>query len=290
MVITKGCIDGSLLRLAMDTFTLSQFQLSDKVAIVTGGAGIIGSHFCKGLADAGAQVAVVDINIDSARDLASTIGNKYDVKASGYECDVSRPDSVKLAVSEITQDFGHVDILINNAATKSDDLEAFFSSFEDYELEQWRKIMAVDIDGMFLMAQAVGKQMKLQKTGGSITQISSVYGIVAPDQRIYDGAMYEGHKINSPAAYSVAKAGVIGLTKHLAAYWAREGIRVNSITPGGVESGQNESFISNYSNRVPMNRMAQAAEIVGAAIYLSSSASSYVTGQNIIIDGGLTVW
>ena len=113
---------------------------------------------------------------------------------------------------------------------------------------------------------------------------------MAPDQRIYDGAVYEGHKINSPAAYSVAKAGVIGLSKYLAAYWASEGIRVNSITPGGVESGQNELFKSNYSRRVPLNRMAQAHEMVGAAVYLSSDASSYVTGQNIIVDGGLSAW
>ncbi len=269
---------------------MGHFELKDKVAIVTGGAGIIGEHFCRGLAEAGAQIAIFDLNTDSAKDLATAISEEFAVNAKGYSCDVSSADNVKSSVSNVVLDFGQVDILINNAATKSDNLSAFFASFEDYELEQWRKIMAVDIDGMFLMAQAVGAQMKTQKTGGSITQISSIYGVMAPDQRIYDGAFYEGHKINSPAAYSVAKAGVIGLSKYLAAYWASEGIRVNSITPGGVESGQNDLFKSNYSRRVPMNRMAKAHEMVGAAVYLSSDASSYVTGQNIIVDGGLSVW
>ncbi len=269
---------------------MSQFQLNEKVAIVTGGAGLLGSNFCKGLAGAGADLAIVDLNIDYAIELAQGISKQFNVKAFGYKCDVSSASNVKDTVSEVVRDFGKVDILINNAATKSDNLEAFFSSFEEYQLEQWQKIMSVDIDGMFLMAQAIGKQMKIQKSGGSITQISSIYGIMAPDQRIYDGAIYEGRAINSPAAYSVAKAGVIGLSKYLATYWATEGIRVNSITPGGVESGQNELFKSNYSNRVPMGRMAQANEMVGAVLYLSSDASSYVTGQNIVVDGGLSAW
>ena len=138
---------------------MSHFELNEKVAIVTGGAGIIGKHFCRGLAEAGAQIAIVDLNIDSARDLATAISEEFAVIAQGYGCDVSSAHDVKSTVSKIVQDFGHVDVLINNAATKSDNLSAFFASFEDYELEQWRKIMSVDIDGMFLVAQAVGAQM-----------------------------------------------------------------------------------------------------------------------------------
>ena len=150
--------------------------------------------------------------------------------------------------------------------------------------------MAVNIDGMFLVAQAVGNQMVKQGKGGSIIQTASIYGILASDKRIYEGSFYLGRQINNPGVYTTSKAAVVGLTKYLAAYWADKGIRVNTLIPGGVESGQNEIFKERYSARVPLGRMAQADELVGALIFLASDASSYVTGQNIIVDGGLSVW
>lgn len=150
--------------------------------------------------------------------------------------------------------------------------------------------MSVNLDGMFLVAQAVGKQMILQEKGGSIIQTASIYGVMAPDQRIYENSFYMGRQINTPAIYATSKAGVIGLTKYLASYWAKRGIRVNTLSPGGTESGQNDEFVHRYSSRVPMNRMAKADEMVGALLYLASDASSYVTGQNIVVDGGLECW
>ncbi len=150
--------------------------------------------------------------------------------------------------------------------------------------------MAVNVEGMVHMAQAVGKHMIAGKISGSIIQTASIYGVVAPDQRIYEGSEYLGREINTPAVYSASKGAVLALTRHLATYWAKYGIRVNSLTPGGVESGQNETFKRLYANRVPLGRMAQADEMVGAALFLASEASSYVTGQNIIVDGGLTAW
>ena len=150
--------------------------------------------------------------------------------------------------------------------------------------------MAVNLDGMFLVAQAVGKQMVTQGKGGSIIQTASIYGIMAPDQRIYQGSFYLERQINTPAVYSASKAGVIGLTKYLSTYWAGHKIRVNSLTPGGVESGQNDEFKRRYSERIPLKRMAEPNEMVGALIYLASDASSYVTGQNIVVDGGLSAW
>ena len=266
------------------------FDLSGKVAVVTGGVGILGQHFCAGLAASGACVALIDIQDEKVNEAANLLSKSYGVKAIGYGCDVSDSVSVKRTVDKIIKDFGKIDILHNNAAGKSDDLDAFFAPFEEYSLEQWRKIMSVNLDGMFLVAQAVGKQMVAQGTGGSIIQTASIYGVIAPDQRIYEGSLYLDRKINTPAVYSASKAGVIGLTKHLAAYWAEKNIRVNSLTPGGIESGQNEQFKRNYSARVPMGRMASANEIVGALLYLASDASSYVTGQNIIVDGGLACW
>lgn len=266
------------------------FDLSGKVAVVTGAAGILGQYFCAGLASTGACVALIDIQEEKANEAAMALSKSYGAKAIGYGCDVSNSASVRTTIGNIIKDFGKIDILHNNAAGKSDNLEEFFAPFEEYSLEQWRQIMSINLDGMFLVAQAVGKQMVAQGTGGSIIQTASIYGVMAPDQRIYEGSLYLDRKINTPAVYSASKAGVIGLTKHLAAYWAEKNIRVNSLTPGGVESGQNEQFKKNYSARIPMGRMAKADEMVGALLYLASDASSYVTGQNLIVDGGLDCW
>jgi NAD(P)-dependent dehydrogenase (short-subunit alcohol dehydrogenase family) len=266
------------------------FDLHGKTAIVTGGAGILGRRFCAGLAEFGADVAVIDIDAKAAKDIAGGLIEQFGVKSIGIGCDITKPDSVKDIVEQVVSSLGNIHILHNNAASKSDDLDAFFAPFEEYSLKQWREIMAVNIDGMFLVAQAVGKHMVERGDGGSIIQTSSIYGIMAPDQRIYEGSFHMDRSINTPAVYSTSKAAVIGLTKYLAAYWADKGIRVNTLTPGGVESGQNETFKQRYSARIPLGRMAKADEMVSALIYLASDASSYVTGQNIIVDGGLTVW
>lgn len=266
------------------------FDLSGKTALVTGASGILGRHFCAGLAEAGAAIALIDIREDAVQELAAELSSKYGIKALGFVCDVSNPQSVSRMVEQAVGAFGGIDILHNNAAGKSDDLDAFFAPFEDYSFEQWRQIMAVNLDGMFLVAQGVGKQMVRQGHGGSIIQTSSIYGLMGPDQRIYEGSHYMGRQINTPAVYSASKAGVIGLTQYLATYWADKGIRVNTIAPGGAESGQNDEFKRRYSARIPMGRMALAYEIVGALLYLASDASSYVTGQTIAVDGGLAAW
>ena len=266
------------------------FDLSSKTALVTGGAGILGKHFCAGLAESGAEVAVVDLQKGAAVELARTLRQQYGVQAIGIGCDVSAPESVKAMVDRVVDQLGEIHILHNNAAGKSTNLDAFFSPFEDYSLDQWRKIMSVNLDGMFLVAQAVGKHMVAHGKGGSIIQTASIYGVMAPDNRIYEGSLYLGKQINTPAVYAASKAAVIGLTKYLATYWANKGIRVNTLTPGGTESGQNDEFKRRYAARIPMNRMATAHEMVGALLYLASDASSYVTGQNIIVDGGLNAW
>ena len=264
--------------------------LRKKNAIVTGGAGFLGKHFCEALARAGVNVAVVDLDAKMAQAFAKSLVVKFKVKAVGIGCDVSSQASVKKMVSEAVKALGSIDILHNNAASKSENLDAFFASFEDYSLEEWRKIMGVNVDGMFLVAQAVGRQMIKQKKGGSIIQTASIYGIMAPDHRIYEGSFYLGRQISSPAVYSASKGAVVALTKYLAAYWAKHHIRVNTLTPGGVESGQNKTFKKKYSNRIPLGRMARADEMVGAVLYLASDASSYVTGHNLIVDGGLNAW
>lgn len=266
------------------------FDLSGKTAIVTGGVGILGQHFCRALAEFGANVAVVDLDEERAGALAREIEGDSGVGAIGIACDIASPESVKSMVETVVEKLGPVHVLHNNAASKSADLDKFFAAFEDYSLEEWRRIMSVNIDGMFLVAQAVGAQMIRQNVGGSIIQTSSVYGIRASDKRIYEGSHYLGRQISNPVVYSTSKAAVLGLTRHLAADWAEYGIRVNTLVPAGVSSGQNDEFKRRYSNRVPLARMAQPEEMVGAVVYLASDASSYVTGQQIVVDGGLSAW
>lgn len=265
---------------------LKKFQLDGKVALVTGGAGILGQHFCDGLLQAGAKVAVVDLDEEKARSIAVALGER----AFGFGCDVACAKSVKRCVDAVVSHFGSIDILHNNAATKSNDVRAFFAPFEEYSLETWREVMSVNIDGMFLMAQAVGREMILQGRGGTVIQTSSIYGLLGPDPRIYQGSDYLGGPINTPAVYSASKAAVVGLTKWLATNWASAGIRVNCLVPGGVSSGQNSVFSEQYSARVPLGRMAMADEMVPMLVYLASDASSYVTGQVMMVDGGLSTW
>ena len=266
------------------------FSLDGKTALVTGACGILGQRFCHGLAEMGANIAVVDLSAETSQEFAEELTRAYSIKAVGVACNVSSPEQVKNMLRVVLDTLGEVHILHNNAAGKSEDLEAFFAPFEEYTLHEWQKIMSVNLDGMFLVAQAVGKQMIAQGKGGSIIQTASIYGIMAPDQRIYEGSFYLNRRINTPAVYSASKAGVVGLSKYLATYWAGQEIRVNTLTPGGVESGQNATFKEKYSARIPMGRMAQQDEMIGALIYLASDASSYVTGQNVIVDGGLDAW
>lgn len=266
------------------------FDLSGKTAIVTGGVGILGKQFCAILAEYGANVAVVDIQLEASINFAEELEALYGIKASGIFCDITNPLSVQKMVEDVVEIFGRIDILHNNAAGKSNNLCHFFAPFEEYDLNQWNQIMDINIGGMFLVAKHVGKFMVEQNKGGSIIQTSSIYGIMGPDNRIYEGSYYLQHQINTPAVYSASKSAVIGLTKYLATYWANNGIRVNTITPGGIESGQNEVFKQKYSNRVPLKRMGKPHEIASALLYLASDASSYMTGQNLIIDGGLSSW
>jgi NAD(P)-dependent dehydrogenase (short-subunit alcohol dehydrogenase family) len=268
---------------------LQRFQLNGKTALITGANGILGGYFCEGLLSAGATLVMVDKSAE-VHDKAKELQSKYGQRCLAVTCDITEPQEVEALFQHAVAECGNIHILHNNAAGKSDNLDAFFAPFEEYDLATWRQIMAVNIDAMFLVAQAAAKQMINQGQGGSIIQTASIYGIMGPDQRIYEGSYYMNRPINTPAVYSASKASVVGLTKYLATYLAPHGIRVNTITPGGVESGQNSTFHEKYSNRVPLGRMAKAEEMVGALIYLASDAASYVTGQNLVIDGGLSAW
>ncbi len=258
------------------------FRLEGKVVVLTGAAGIVGTAVTRLFLESGACVFAVDRD---AALLEQRLGKSHD---SLLTCvaDVSCKDSVGRAFAQLQGVWGVPHVLLNNAAAKSAN---FFEPFETFSLNEWNEVMAVNLTGAMLCAQVFGGAMA-QRGSGSVVSTLSIYGIVAPDQRIYEGSEYLGRAINTPAIYAASKAGLWGLTKYLATYWGHRGVRVNAVTPGGVFSGQNDTFVKNYSVRVPLGRMAQADDIANAMGYLASDAAKYVTGHNLVVDGGWTAW
>lgn len=269
------------------------FDISNRVAIVTGGAGLLGTEFARTLAEAGAAVVIADQNAEAAHLAAET------VRSGGAHClavptDITAPNSVQAMVKTTLQAFGQVDILVNSAAMdpKFDPQalvagQAAAGSFENYPLEAWNQALAVNLTGMFLCCQAAVQPM-LAQGSGVIVNLCSMYGLVGPDQRLYQRqdqpAQYK------PVYYSVTKAGVLGLTRYLATYYAGKNIRVNALTPGGVYNGHDPEFVQAYSARAVLGRMAEKDEMNGALLFLVSEASSYMTGANLVVDGGWTSW
>jgi NAD(P)-dependent dehydrogenase (short-subunit alcohol dehydrogenase family) len=266
------------------------FDLSGRTAVVTGGAGLLGRQFCKTLAEAGAQVVVVDLNEDAAGQTAAGLSEAgYQVVAA--PTNVTDPGSVKRMVETALSNFGRLDILVNSAALdpKFDPQQQgkHANSFEEYPLEAWNQALEVNLTGMFLCCQAAVRPM-VEQGKGSIINICSTYGLAGPDQRIYQR---EGQPPQyKPVYYSVTKAGVLGMTRYLATYYAGTEIRVNALTPGGVYNNHDETFVQNYAYRTVVGRMARIDEMNGGLLYLASDASSYMTGSNLVIDGGWTAW
>jgi 2-deoxy-D-gluconate 3-dehydrogenase len=275
------------------TTIMDKFNLAGKVAVVTGGAGLLGKEFCRTLAEAEASVVVVDLNADASVKLADDLTSvKYRVRA--VPTDITNRDSVIALVESTLKAFGRLDILVNCAAMDpkfdSDALTKGLTPgrFEDYPLDQWNAAMNVNLTGMFLVTQACVKPMLEKGKKGSIINICSTYGLNGPDQRIY---IKEGKRLAfKPVYYTVTKAGVMGFTKYLAAYYMGTEIRVNALTPGGVYNNHDETFVANYSAKTILGRMAHKDEMNGALLFLASDASSYMTGGNVIVDGGWTAW
>ncbi len=275
------------------TTIMDKYKLNGKVAVVTGGAGLLGLEFCRTLAEAGASVAVVDLNGAAAGKVANGL-TAVGYQAQAMSTDITRPESVKALVQSVLSAFGRLDILVNSAGLDPKfDPEALKRGltpgrFEDFPLDLWNAALNVNLTGMFLVTQACVKPMLDQGKRGCIINICSTYGLNGPDQRIYikDGK----RQAFKPVYYTVTKAGVLGFTKYLAAYYMGTEIRVNALTPGGVFNDHDETFVKNYSAKTILGRMARKDEMNGALLFLASDASSYMTGSNVVVDGGWTAW
>lgn len=262
-----------------------RFDLSDKVIVVTGGNGLLGSAYCQALAEQGAQVVVADLPQAGPQRAAEGLAARTGVATLGVECNVAHEGEVVALFRRALERFGRVDGVMNNAAATGEHLMrqgAVFSPFEDYPLAVWEEVLRVNLTGVFLVAREGGKAM-LASGGGSMVNVSSTYGVVGPDHRIY-----EGMKFASFPGYSATKAGVHGLTRWLATYWGDKGIRVNTLVPGGVENQHDPEFVRRYAERTPLRRMARREDMVGMVVYLMSDASAYATGQQYFVDGGWT--
>jgi NAD(P)-dependent dehydrogenase (short-subunit alcohol dehydrogenase family) len=271
------------------------FDLTGRVAIITGGAGLLGVKHAEAIADAGGLPVIADIDYAGANQAAADISTRYGVDCTGIAVDITSPASVKSLLASVLAYYGRVDILINNAANnpkveKTENAQTEWSRLENFPLKTWDDDLRVGLGGAFLCCQVIGTEMA-RRGGGVILNIASDLGIIAPDQRIYrkEGLPDELQPVK-PVTYSVVKSGLIGLTRYLATYWAGQQVRVNAISPGGVYNGQPEEFVAKLSNLIPMGRMAHIDEYKGAILFLVSDASSYMTGSNLILEGGRTAW
>lgn len=272
----------------------AQFDLTGKVAVITGGAGLLGPEHAAALALAGATAVVTDVNGAAAEDVANRLGKEHGAdRFVAMPMDVTDGNSIARVREALLKRFGRLDILVNNAAidpkVKADSLVET-SRFEHFPLEQWDFQIRVGLTGALLCSQAFGGWMAANG-GGVILNIASDLSVFAPDQRIYrkDG-LPEDRQPVKPVTYSVIKTGLVGLTRYLSTYWADKKVRVNALSPGGVYVNQPEAFVQKLTNLIPLGRMARRDEYRGTVQFLCSEASSYMTGQNIVVDGGRSVW
>ena len=269
------------------------FDLTGRVAIITGGAGLLGEQHARIIAEAGGTPILVDINQDNANRKASHLRDEFKVPAMAISASIADADQVAGILQTALKHYGAVDILINNAANNpwvEQPREINFSRFEHFPLSQWVDDLSVGLTGAFLCSQIIGAEMA-RRGRGVIVNVASDLALIAPDQRLYrQEGLPEHLQPVKPVTYSVVKSGLLGLTRYLATYWCDQGVRVNAFSPGGIYNGQADSFVAKLSSLIPMGRMAGVDEYQGAMLFLCSDASSYMTGSNLVVDGGRTCW
>jgi len=253
------------------------FDLSGSVAVVTGGAGLIGSSLCEALADYGATVVLVDIDEAAAKTVADSIDGEVVVKI----VDTTSQSAVEALFENIVDSFGSVDTLVNAAYPRN---ENYGQQYEEVSVADWEENIALNLNSYYLTCHTAAEVMKQQDSGGSIINLGSIYGVQAPDFDIYNGT-----DLTSPVEYAAIKGAILNFTRYLASYLGKDGIRANVLSPGGVFDNQDAQFVTQYESKTPLSRMAAPEDFKGAIVYLASDSSSYMTGQNIIIDGGWTI-
>lgn len=269
------------------------YDLIGKVIIITGGAGLLGRMHAEAVGEAGGNPVLVDLKEAEAKSIAKKISQRYNVKTLGVKSDITKKKHIQEMFKKVLKEFKSVDVLINNAANDpkvAHDESPAWSRFENYSLNMWQKDIAVGLTGAFLCSREIGSYMA-EHGGGVILNIASDLGLIAPDQRIYrKEGIDETEQPVKPVTYSVVKHGIIGLTKYLATYWADKNVRVNTLSPGGIYTNQPKEFVERLTKLIPMKRMANQDEYKSAVLFLISDASSYMTGANLVIDGGRTCW
>lgn len=270
---------------------MNLFDLSGQVVVITGGLGQLGRQFGQGILEAGGRVALLDLQAGEAvlpEPLQEAARAGRLLAVSG---DVTSRDSLSRALSVITDRLGVPTGLINNAALDSPPNAPPEENgpFETFPESSWDQVMAVNVKGVFLACQVFGAAMAAQRQG-VIVNVSSIYGMISPDQRIYEYRRQRGETFYKPVAYSASKSALFNLTRYLATYWGTRNVRVNTVTLGGVFNQQEESFLAGYTSRVPLGRMARADEYNGLIVFLLSPAAAYMTGANVVMDGGWTAW
>ena len=270
------------------------FRLDGKVIVITGAAGLLGRRHAEAISAYGGTLILLDIHEAPVIQLAKELTDKYSVPAVGMSVDITNEEMIENNCQQIIKKFGKIDGLVNNAANNpkvEESSEKNFSRLENFPLDIWNQDVAVGLTGAFLCAKHYGTQIALNSDGGTIINISSDLGLMAPDQRLYknEGIAEEKQPVK-PVTYSVVKTALIGLTRYLATYWADKNVRCNAICPGGVENGQPADFLDKVSTRIPMGRLAQPDEYQSTLIWMLSDASSYLNGAIIAVDGGRTAW
>jgi NAD(P)-dependent dehydrogenase (short-subunit alcohol dehydrogenase family) len=270
------------------------FDMSGRVVIITGGAGLLGRRHAAAVARVGANPVLVDIRESAVAEASAELSRELGRDCVGVAADITDDRSVRAMLDTVLQRFQRVDVLINNAANNptvgQSAPQVEWTRLENFPLAMWEKDIAVGLTGAFLCSQIVGSEMARQGRG-VIVNIASDLAVIAPDQRLYERpGRASSEQPVKPVTYSVVKTALIGLTRYLATYWADRGVRANALSPGGVYDGQPEEFVTRLATRIPLARMANVDEYEGAIVFLASDASSYMTGTNLVIDGGRSCW